>query len=221
VSVAALIISVVALVVSIAGTFYMRLAARANQQSAIAESTTAALELDRRHAELTPQLRIRCRPANPGSDRLKMTVALEGPLELRGLDRLTVTIRDDRPGRSQQTRIAGGPAPEQVAAQIWGPFRFVPGTGPGAGPDGTSGADSAGRTTPTAGLPVGEELPFFLEPTQPPSWAKQTFEEWQRECGTVLRLTLECHKDGSEGWTMVGEIDTQTDNPIHLPGRGR
>lgn len=37
---------------------------------------------------------------------------------------------------------------------------------------------------PNSGLPVGEELPFFLEPTRP----QQRQEKWEKERGTVLRL---------------------------------
>lgn len=219
--IAALILSIIALSVSVAGTWYTRRAAQANEQSAVADRATAALELDRRHAELTPRLRVRCRPLNPGSDRVKLTLTLIGPPELGRLNGLTVTVRDDRPWREQHTSIAGGPTPEQIASQIWGPLRFVPGTGPGAGPSGTSGADAAGRTTPTMGLPVGEELPFILEPTLPPSWAGQTDQDWRRERGSTLKLTFELTKDGMEPWTLTGEIDTQTDNPIELPNRNQ
>ncbi|MGH3673237.1 MAG: hypothetical protein ACRDSH_21860 [Pseudonocardiaceae bacterium] len=217
--VAALIVSILAVVVSVAATRYARRSAQASEKSAVAASTTAALELDRRHADRTPRLQIRCQPTNPGSDQLHLTVFLMGPPELSQLDGLTVTIRDDHPWRRHGTPVAGGPTPEQVSAHIWGPYRFVPGTGPGADPShGVPGADSTGRSTPTAGLPVGEKLPFFLEPSPPPSWSDQTPQDWRRERGTVVRLTFECHQSGSEHpWTLTGEIDTQTDNPIEVP----
>lgn len=139
---------------------------------------------------------------------------LSGPPELERLDELTVTIRDDHPWRGQGTPLAGGPTPEQVAAQIWGPRRFIPGTGPGADPvRGIPGADQTGRATPTGGMPVGEELPFFLEPTRPPAWSQQPQENWLKERGTVVRLRLDCRRDGWEPWTLTAEIDTAGDGP--------
>lgn len=218
VSIGAAIVSIGAFVVSIFSARYAFRSARAGEKSAEASSTTAALEVNRRHTELTPRLRIRCRPSNPGSDQFRLTVSLVGPSELGRLDRLVVTIRDDHPWRSEAGQIAGGPTPEQVAAQVWSPFRFVPGTGPGANPSrGVPGSDRLGRSTPTSGLPVGEELPFFLEPSLVPSWSAQTSQEWANERGSVLKLTFECHKNGAEPWTLTGEIDTQTDNPVYLP----
>jgi hypothetical protein len=147
-------------------------------------------------------------------------VELLGPPELGGLDELVVTIRNDNPWRGQSTPLAGGPSPDEVAAHLWSPLKFVRGTGPGANPSrGVAGADDTGRTTPTSGLPVGEALPFFLEPTMPPAWSEgQTVADWRRERGPILRLSFLCRKDGAQ-WTLVGEIDTQTDNPVIIPER--
>ncbi len=154
---------------------YARRSDRSAARSAAAASTTAALDKQRRNAELTPRFRVTCGLSNPGSPTLRLGVFLSGPPELERLDALTVTIRDDHPWRGQGTPLAGGPIPEQVAAQIWGPYRFIPGTGPGADHvGGIPGADPTGRTTPTGGMPAGEELPFFLEPTFPPSSRRTT-----------------------------------------------
>ena len=109
--------------------------------------------------------------------------------------------------------LAGGPTPEQVAAQVWGPYRFIPGTGPGADPvRGIPGADETGRVTATGGMPVGEELPFFLEPTRPPSWSSQPQENWLKR-GTVVRLRLGCRRDGREPWTLTAEVDVGGQGP--------
>jgi hypothetical protein len=212
-----LILSSAAIVISLVAVWYARRTTTANERTALAESTVAELERERRHSELTPRLRVRCQPYNPGSDRYKLTIKLVGPIGLDRLDDLVVTIRDDHPWRGQGTLLAGGPTSEQIAAQIWGPLRFVPGTGPGADPvRGVPGADPTGRTTPTGGLPTDEELPFVLEPTTPPKWSHQTVQDWLKERGTVLRLTFQCRKDTST-WTVVGEIDFQTDNSVVVP----
>lgn len=94
-----------------------------------------------------------------------------------------------------------------MARQIWGLWRFIQHTGPGAGtsPE-LTGADDTGRSTLTAGLPVGEQLPFFLEPTRPPSWSQWTDEGWENTVGLQLRLQLDCHRDGWEPWSLPCEI---------------
>ncbi len=226
-----LIVSTVALVVSVVAASYARRAARAaergavateraataNERSALTGNIIAELERDRRHNELTPRLRIRCYPTNPGSDTYKLTIKIVGPIGLDGLDELVVTIRDDHPGRKHSTALAGGPTAEEIADQIWSPLRFMPGTGPRASSSrGVPGADPTGRTTPASGLSADEELPFFLEPTLPPKWYEQTFQDWLTERGNVLRLTFQCRK-GTASWTVVGEIDFQTDNPVVVP----
>src|SRR2546430_16121240 len=92
-----------------------------------------------------PRFRITCEPSNPGSPALRLGVFLSGPPELERLDALAVAIRDDHPWRGQGTPLVGGPTSEQAAAQIWGPYRFIPGTGPGA--DSARGIPGADRTS--------------------------------------------------------------------------
>jgi hypothetical protein len=116
---------------TIGAVWYTRWSDRSASRSAIAAATTA-LDTQRRNAELTPRFRITCQPSNPGSPALRLGVFLAGPPELERLDKLTLIIRDDHPWRSQHTPLAGGPTPEQVAGQIWGPYRLTPGVGPGA-----------------------------------------------------------------------------------------
>lgn len=227
--IAALVVSVVSVLVAIVAVLYARRldqkaapavaaahrsaaaaerSATAAEKSAEAGESARALEQQRRNAELTPRFRVRYEPANPGVETRRLSVFLAGPPELGRLDTLTVSIRDDHPWRGQGTPLAGGPTPEQVAEQIWGPYRFTPGTGPGANmARGIPGADPTGRTTPTGGIPVGEELTFLLEPTRPPSWSQQPIDNWRQERGTVVRLQLECSREGWEPWTLPCEIN--------------
>jgi type II secretory pathway pseudopilin PulG len=216
--IAALVVAIVSALGAVGAVWYARRSDRSAAKSAAAAATTAALDVQRRHAELTPRFRVTCEPSNPGSQTLRLGVFLSGPPELERLDALTVVIRDDHPWRGQGTPLAGGPAAEQVAAQIWGPCRFIPGTGPGADPvRGVPGADPTGRTTPTSGLPVDEELPFFLEPTHPPSWSQQPPENWRRERGTVVRLRLECRCDGWDPWVVTCEVDPDGQSKVEIP----
>ena len=187
--------------------FYARRSVIVADRSADAAAVAAGLDSDRRHAELTPRFRVTVQPSNPGSETLRMGIYLLGPPELQRLDALTVTIRDDHPWRAQRTPLAAGPTPKQIAEQIWGRWRFNPGTGPGADSvKGIPGADPTGRTTPTGGLPVGEELPVQLEPNWPPRWSQQPLDAWQQQMGPWLRLRLECRRDGHATWVLPCEM---------------
>jgi len=55
-------------------------------------------------------------------------------------------------------------------------------------------------------LPVGEQLPFFLEPNHPPKWSNWSMHDWQRQVGTQLRLKLTCRRDGQDPWTLTAEL---------------
>jgi hypothetical protein len=92
--------------------------------------------------------------------------------------------------------------------QTWGRRRFIPHTGPVKG---VPGADATGRTSPTGGLPVGEELPFFLEPTSPPPQSHRDLAFWQEQMGPFLRLRLQCVRDGQKPWVLAAEIPMSND----------
>ncbi|HWE91037.1 MAG TPA: hypothetical protein VG317_16380 [Pseudonocardiaceae bacterium] len=68
---------------------------------------------------------------------------------------------------------------------------------------------------------MGEELPFFLESTVPPHWAKGTsIEAWRRERGKVIRIAVEAEHNVYGSWTLPGEIDLGDDSAgatIYLP----
>lgn len=99
-----------------------------------------------------------------------------------------------------------------------GPYRFRPGTGPGESPDGRlRRADPAGRAVPLGEVFVGEELPFALEPTNPPLWSRLSHDTWQAEQGTVLRLEFEARREGWEPWTLRGEIDAAGPRVADIP----
>lgn len=208
----AVVVSIVSAAVAAISVAYARRSAQSAESSAVSAKTTAALDVQRRNVELTPRFRATCTPLNPGTGNMRrLVLTLVGPPELQRLDALTVRIRDDHPWRAEGTPLAGGPTPEQIADQIWGPYRFTPGTGPGADPArGVPGADRTGRSSPTSGLPVGEGLPFQLEPTLPPSWSQQSPQDWSREQGMLVRLSVECRRDGWEPWTLPCELDAST-----------
>ena len=192
--------------------------AAASVKSASAAETVVALDRSRRHEQLTPQFRVTVvrKPQFKFERNFEymMTVYLVGPHELGQLDSLTIRIQDDRPGRAEGPLMPGGPSREELAAQVWGPRRFVPGTGSFSDPVGTGNvADATGRVMPTSGLPVGEQLEFALEATKPPpwvSWLKDQFADirWREEVGEHLRIKLECSREGWDDWTLTGRVYT-------------
>lgn len=178
------------------------------QEANRAATTLAKIEEDRRHAELCPRFRISFGPIGAAdyNGAFRMRILLVGPPTLLQLDRLTVTIRDDLHTRGEGILTAGGPTKDQIKRQIWGSYRFTPGTGPD-----DARADATGRSTVVeATLPVGEGLVYQLEQNPPPPWSTGTTQElWQRQQGAILRLALlaESHQHGS--WALSCELDVE------------
>jgi len=199
-------------VAAVAVAAWAALKARASARDSTAAATgLIAIESQRRHSELSPQLRVKCEPLNPGSDVLRLRIMLVGPAGLDRLDRLTVTIRNDHflRGEGHQPLI-GDPTQEEIRQHIWGPYRFTPRTGPN-----NARANKTGRETVyDASLPLGEELPYQLEPTTPAHWMTgMTQPGWLRQCGTVIRLAFIAEHKEHGIWYLPAEIDT-TSTPV-------
>ena len=188
----------------------------AAQEANAAAKTLADIERERRHAELCPNFRISSEPGPPGSEILRLHVALLGPPGLTHLDKLRVTIRDDHFGRGEAV-LHGGLTADQVKQQIWGAYHFTPSTGSHG-----AVADPAGRTVPYEGrLPLGEELLFQIEHTLPPPWSQMSSLDWQRDRGTVIRLALDAEHSEHGMWRLPCEIDVGTGDDVvtvHAPG---
>jgi hypothetical protein len=182
-------------------------AAWAAHQARASANTLAAVESQRRHSELCPWFKVVCEPANPGSDRLLIRVALFGPSGLDHLDRLAIKVRNGYLRRSYREETASGPSTQEIRQHIWGPYRFVPGTGS----DGAR-ADATGREmVNTACLPMGEELRFIFEPTSPAPWMTGTTpEQWRQQQGSVVRLGFTAEHAEYGKWYIPTEIDVAT-----------
>lgn len=207
-------------VVALGATGIAAIAATQSHKSAGQANETAGalanIERDRRQSELTPRFRVRVEPWTAGDDQdLRLRVMLTGPPALDHIDGLTVKIRDDHFRRGEGTLTAGGPTREKIKEQIWGPYRFRPGTGPDE-----ARADDTGRVTVyDAELPIGEELPYFLERTRSPSWAtSMTQEQWNERRGPVIRLGLEAWHSQHGRWTLPCEIDLSADHDPRYAG---
>lgn len=167
--------------------------AAAGSRKAAAELT--AIERDRRHAELTPQLVPRISPEGPG--RFRIRIQLDGPLELGKLDRVVVSVRNDT---TDHTPLLGDVTPEQANAHIWGPLRFIPGV---------DGASADGRQVGPVALGVGDDMPFVLGLTSPPLWNASGDAWWHdryHSGKSPVRLAVRCEKDGEQPWVIPIEV---------------
>lgn len=183
-------------------------AAWAARQANATAATVAEIESKRRHTELCPVLRVVCEPFSEGSEVLRLRVMLMGPPGLDRIDRLTATIRNDhfRRGENHQ-QFLDGPTEQEIKEHIWGPYRFTPGTGPD-----DARADGNGRETVyRLPLPLGEELPYQLEPTSKGRWMTgMTQADWLRQRGTVIRLAFRAEHEEHGAWYLPCELDTAT-----------
>jgi hypothetical protein len=188
---------------------------KAGSKASKAAEALTKIEAARQWEHLTPQFSCSMELLNPGGPFMRLVLELNGPLALERLESLTARIRDDRPGRADEAQLGNGPTADQIRAQVWGPYRFTPDTGPGASP-GTGGADPNGRSVDVAAMPlqVGEGLRFQLEPTRPPSWmvasavdAASPETNWRQMVGDRLRLSITARSKDAEPWVIPLEID--------------
>ncbi|WP_430378419.1 hypothetical protein [Streptomyces sp. B1-3] len=158
----------------------------------------ARIERGRWHAENLPQFRVTIERGD--GDRATLSVHLAGPLPLCHLDEIRVEV-EQSDDMDYTPRLAGGPTPEQVAAQVWGPLRFVPGS---------DGADRNGQTVAPFRLEVGKGRPLALERTRSPLWWEGNDREarWRDKwLNKPMRLVLTCRRDGFEPWTVPCEVE--------------
>ncbi|MGH3938470.1 MAG: hypothetical protein ACRDTG_07500 [Pseudonocardiaceae bacterium] len=128
-----------------------------------------------------------------------------GPDGLDRLDSVEITIRNDR--RLVLSPIANGPSPEDLAAVIWGPLRFVPGV---------NGADRLGRAVPVFPMDRQETVPRAMEDSIPPRWNSDP-SAWRRDhAGHPLRLTITCTREGYQPWTVTRDVPVELE-PDNAP----
>lgn len=169
----------------------------ARRSNATADAV-AAIERDRWHADLTPEFEITL--GRSEGDRRTLDVQLVGPLPLRRLDSVAISIgsSDDA---ERTDRLPGGPSQEEIDAQVWGPYRFT---------HGADGADTNGHTVQPVPMEVGRGRPFSVERTRPPYWQEgnDREERWRDQwLGKPIKLVLTCRRDGFAPWVVPYEID--------------
>jgi hypothetical protein len=154
----------------------------------------AQIEIDRRHAELTPQFNLTA--TRVSGDFVRVDIKLVGPFALQWIDELTVSVRND--STDHRSNLAGGPTDEDIAKVVWGPLRFLPNA---------DGATKDGRSVAPVPLEVGNDRPFWMEPTQPPPWSDPNSQWWQSLYGGQgIRLMLHCESAKFGVWDLPLEI---------------
>lgn len=184
-------------ILGLGGTLVAAMAAigawMAARLSGQAVAALPAIEQRRLHAELTPVFEVSC--GDTGGDRAELRVEFLGPPGLDRLDQVTVTIRDDI--RGCKPVIDGGPTAEEIAEQVWGPCRFVPGV---------DGADKTGRSAAPISFTLGDWRPYALERTRPPIWSNDDT-GWRRQyADQPVRLTMTCQREENEPWVVPLEV---------------
>ncbi|MEU8525236.1 hypothetical protein AB0C77_06480 [Streptomyces sp. NPDC048629] len=173
----------------------------ATSRAADTAEALAAIEHDRWHVELTPQIEVTVHRPSPG-ERATFILKLMGPAGLDGLDAITIQIRDDNIDRTPRT--APPPTAEDVAAHIWGPLQFIPGI---------DNVEAPGRDTPPFPLEPGRAKVFDMTNTQNPSWYEgdDAARRWRSEVRKQpVRLWIECRKEGHKPWFIHKEVPIQS-----------
>ena len=189
-AVASLIIAVVALVVALASAAYTR-------RQAVVSEKAAAIEDQRRHDELTPELAVTCEERS-GTRLADMTLELTGPAGIERLDQVTIRIRDDIPDRkpspgSQLTQ-------DQISDVIWDRTGSI---------SASETPTSTGAHTGRSGCPSMSPTRVSLEWSIPPSWAGLG---WRGQYhGQPVRLEITCRCGGYAPWTLRYEVDVKPD----------
>ncbi|WP_043668300.1 hypothetical protein [Streptomyces xylophagus] len=190
---------------AIAAVGSWRAAHRANSTA----DAVGRIERDRWHADLTPQFRVTIERGD--GDRATLNVHLAGPLPLSHLDEVQVEIKQSDDMDYTPT-LPGAATSEQVAAQVWGPYRFVPHV---------NEADANGQVMPGFPLRVGAGQPRALERTRAPLWWDGNDREarWRDKwLNKPMRLVLICRRDDFAPWEVPYDLDVPEAPRVRILG---
>ncbi|MFB6811857.1 hypothetical protein [Streptomyces sp. NPDC056387] len=165
-----------------------------------AANTVAGIERVRIHHDMLPDLMVEVRKTG-AAGRARLTVRWNGPSVLERLAEVRVRVLDDGEERriALASNPAAGPTAEELAAQVWGPYRLQPGL---------DGVSADGRTATRNGLYLGSTLSLMMEQTRSPHRDVEALLWWSMEFGRQpVRLHIECRHDYFEPWVQVYEVD--------------
>jgi hypothetical protein len=195
--------AVAAIASSVTGVFAWRATRSAKDAAQTSAQVAQEAEQYRRWDRLTPELSF---TLTTQDTRGELRIRVDGPYVLERLDRVTVTIRDDRPDRGRWL-LAGGPTAEQISAQVWGPYRLN---------QHVENVDRHGRTVVFPnGVTVGEEVVCAMEATSAPPWNPDS-DHWSALFHDgPIRIMVECERAGFAPWRIPAEVQQPSSPSIH------
>lgn len=196
-SIASLILAIIAILVAGASAAYAR-------KQATEQARVRAIEQDRRHAELMPEFEITCTVRKTASDSADLLVSLTaGGLDY--LDEVVITILDET-GRDHWTRgLPDGVTQEKAEAFVWGPWEF----NTGASSQVVSNRETASR--PYSQVSGKNWDLLSLIPTRPGHWMTGTSQDdWRKQYRDhPVRLLITCRREGYEPWFIQRDVHAE------------
>lgn len=132
-----------------------------------------------------------------------MSIRLDGPLDLGALDSVTVAVRNDTVDHTPMS--VSNVTVDEANEHVWGPLRFTPGV---------DGAQGNGRRVGPVPLKVGDDRPFQMELSTPPSWSDTDgYLGWRttyHRGGIPVRLAVTCKKDNEATWEIPLELHSSS-----------
>lgn len=183
-------LSIIAVVISVASVIYTR-------TMAVASKGGHKIERDRRHDELTPRFDITCKVWDTAPDwaDLSITLAKGGA---QHLDSVVVTILDEAGVDHWGHILPEGVTLEDARAFVWGPWEF----NTRAIEQVVSNRETRLRLYSRADGRNWDKL--GLVPTRPGHWmAGTTDEAWRKQYhDQPVRLRLTCRRERQEPWVI-------------------
>lgn len=200
-TVAALVVAIVAAAAALAALGYARRSARSAETSAAAAQETAALDAERRHAELTPEFDIACTAGANCVDGIgELSVTLTGPGGLDRLDEVTIVILDEAGVNHWGHGYPTGVNDEEARQFVWGPWEF----NTGARAQVTDNRTTRPRPYSRADGQNWDRL--SLSRTRPGHWMATSQEQWQKQRTGPVRLRITARR-GGEQWVLPREVE--------------
>ena len=198
--IAALVVSIVAAAGALGAVWYARRSALSAARSAAAAEATAVLDVQRRHAELTPEFEIICTAGENGiGDHGELRLTLTGPAGLDTLDEVTVVILDESGADHWAHGFPGGLGEKDALRFVWGPWEFN---------TGASAQVANNRTTrprPYSRADGQNWDRLSLVRTRAGHWMSMSPEQWQQQREGPVRLQITCQRAG-EQWILLHEV---------------
>ena len=202
--IAALVVSIVAAAGSLGAVWYARRSARSAETASAAAEMTAALDAERRHAELTPEFEFACTAGENGvGGQSELRVTLTGPAGLDRLDEVIIVILDESGANHWGHGYPSGVSEEDALRFVWGPWEFN---------TGASAQVTGNRTTrprPYSRADGQNWGRLSLVRTRPGHWMSMSPEQWQQQREDTIRLQITGRR-ADEQWTLLREVQPRT-----------